>query len=91
MNCPFCGSSPRIDWGYQCGTSPNAVPLRSTRCWEAEVAMLKERIKRLESFISEVAKPWECTCRFTVWNSYHKKRAECDCCRAEGLLKEAKP
>ena len=48
MNCPFCKSPPRTDWGYQCGTSPNAVPLRSTRCLEAEVCILKEHIKRLE-------------------------------------------
>jgi predicted RNase H-like nuclease (RuvC/YqgF family) len=56
-----------------------------------ELHAANERIKRLESFISEVAKPWECTCRFTVWDLYNKKIAECDCCRAERLLKEAKP
>lgn len=64
------------------------------RCFDKykeELTASNERIKRLKSFISEVARPWECTCRFTVWNLYNKKTAECDCCRAEGLLKEAKP
>ena len=55
MNCPFCKSPPRMDWGYQCGTSPNAVQLRSTRCWEAEVSVLKERIKQLESAINRAS------------------------------------
>lgn len=55
---------------------------------ERELNAANERIKRLESFIAEVAKPWECTCWF---NRHEKGRAECDWCRAEGMLKEAKP
>jgi len=48
MNCPFCKSPARTDWGYHCGTSQDATPQRTNRCREAEVSVLKERIKRLE-------------------------------------------
>jgi len=46
---------------------------------------LNERIKRLEAFLAEVSRPWKCEC------FYHRDvKQECQCCRAEGLLKEAK-
>lgn len=47
MNCPFCKAPPRTDWGYHCGTSRDAVPQRTNRCREAEVAALRQQIKRL--------------------------------------------
>jgi hypothetical protein len=57
MNCRFCGSPPRTDWGYHCGTLPDVIPQRTNRCREAEVALLKERIKRLESFAERFLHP----------------------------------
>jgi len=60
MNCRFCGSPPGTDWGYQCGTSQDLPPQRTNRCRQAEVAILKERIKRLESSIIRAAN--QCFC-----------------------------
>ncbi len=48
MNCPFCKAAPRSDWGYECGTGPDANKQRSVRCRDAEIATLRDRIKRLE-------------------------------------------
>ncbi len=48
MTCPFCKSASRSDWGYECGTGPDANKQRSVRCREAEIATLRERINQLE-------------------------------------------
>jgi hypothetical protein len=49
-----------------------------------KIRELQERIKRLEAFLAEVSRRWECECHYAI-------QKECDCCRAEGMLKEAKP
>ena len=54
MTCPFCKAAPRSDWGYECGTGPDANKQRSVRCRDAEIAMLRERITRLESWINSL-------------------------------------
>jgi hypothetical protein len=51
---------------------------------QSDVNAANERIKRLEAFLAEVSRRWECKCHYAI-------QKECDCCRAEGLLKEAKP
>jgi hypothetical protein len=51
---------------------------------ERELNASNERIKRLEAFLAEVSRRWECECHYAI-------QQECDCCRAEGLLKEANP
>jgi hypothetical protein len=48
VTCPFCKSASRSDWGYECGTGPDANKQRSVRCREAEIATLRERINQLE-------------------------------------------
>lgn len=54
MTCPFCKAAPRSDWGYECGTGPDANKQRSVRCREAEIAALRERITHLESWINSL-------------------------------------
>ncbi len=51
MTCPFCKAAPRSDWGYECGTGPDAERQRSVRCRDAEIATLRQRIKHLEDRI----------------------------------------
>ena len=84
MNCPYCGAKPMSVSGYECGTGLGAYHESSPRCRKAQVLNLKERIKRLEEFLADVSKQWECDC-------WYNTGPECKCCRAEGLLKEAKP
>lgn len=55
-----------------------------SRQLERELNAANERIKRLEEFIADVSKQWECDC-------WYNTGPECKCCRAEGLLNEAKP
>ena len=62
MNCPFCKSPARTDWGYHCGTSQDATPQRTNRCREAEVSVLKERIKRLEEVGDKLYSAIYCGC-----------------------------
>jgi len=47
VTCPFCKAAPRSDWGYECGTGPDAERQRSVRCRDAEIAALRERINLL--------------------------------------------
>ena len=54
MTCPFCKAAPRSDWGYECGTGPDANKQRSVRCRDAEIATLRERITHLESWINSL-------------------------------------
>ena len=54
MTCPFCKAAPRSDWGYECGTGPDANKQRSVRCRDAEIAMLRDRITHLESWINNL-------------------------------------
>lgn len=54
MTCPFCKAAPRSDWGYECGTGPDAERQRSVRCRDAEIATLHKRITHLESWINSI-------------------------------------
>jgi len=54
VTCPFCKAAPRSDWGYECGTGPDANKQRSVRCRDAEIAMLRDRITHLESWINNL-------------------------------------
>jgi hypothetical protein len=66
MNCRFCGSPPRTDWGYHCGTSQDLPPQRTNRCREAEVAVLKQHIKRLEEAGDRITQA-HCPFLFIEW------------------------
>jgi hypothetical protein len=54
MTCPFCKAAPRSDWGYECGTGPDANKQRSVRCRDAEIATLRERINLLAHELESV-------------------------------------
>jgi len=54
MTCPFCKAAPRSDWGYECGTGPDANKQRSVRCREGEIATLRDRIKLLAHELESV-------------------------------------
>lgn len=54
MTCPFCKAASRSDWGYECGTGPDAERQRSVRCRDAEIAMMRDRITHLESWINNL-------------------------------------
>ena len=89
--CPHCGLPADRNQngiqGYRCGSSycetfrPQWA--RSMTCLELQNGQLQDRIKRLEAFLAEVSRRWECECHYAI-------QQECDCCRADGLLKEAK-
>ena len=54
MTCPFCKAAPRSDWGYECGTGPDAERQRSVRCRDAEIATLRDRIKLMAHELEKV-------------------------------------
>lgn len=65
------------DWSFY-------VMRNESKSIERELNAANERIKRLEEFLADVSKQWECDC-------WYNTGPECKCCRAEELLKEAKP